>query len=78
MSKHIKTHNTRAEDTQPDDTNFDWYFPVFVFALRDFALEKRINGQEVTSEEYMEHCLRLKEGSDDRTRKYNESRLCIR
>ena len=78
MSKHIMTHKPRSDETQPSDANFDCFFPFFVFALRDFALIMSINGKPVTNEQYMEHCLQLKDGDDERSKKSNEPRLCIR
>ena len=78
LTHHIKTHNAEKGEPTPDDNYFDWYLPVFVFALRDFHLEKIIAGKEITSQEYMEHCLKLKEGEDKRAVRNNASRLCIR
>ena len=77
MSKHIRTHNA-ASDGHQDDANFDWYFPYFVFALRDFSLQLVLNGRQVTADEYMEHCLRLQNGEEKRVQAHNAPRLCIR
>ena len=79
MSKFIRTHNTEGDDAaSSDDEDFDWYFPIFVFVLRDFNLQLVINKREVTADEYMEHCLRPREGDSEITKKYNLPRECIR
>ncbi len=75
MSKHIQS---KTGSGPGDDAEFDRYFPVFVFALRDFMLEIMINGREVTTDEYMEYCLTLRESHDPRATEYNMPRECIR
>ncbi len=75
MSKHIRT---KVDSTTGDDADFDWYFPLFVFALRDFTLELEIDGREVTADQYMEHCLTLRQAQDPNSQRYNVPRLCIR
>lgn len=79
MAKHIQT----KASTNPEESSH--VFPQIIFALRDFSLDLEVNGKEVTSDEYMEHCLELKSSSDDdeeetqdRIRRYNQPRLCIR
>ncbi len=75
MSSHIRT---KADSRAGDDADFDWYFPVFVFALRDFTLALEINGRQVTADEYMEHCLTARHGKDPNSQRYNIPRHCIR
>ena len=64
MSKHIKI-KTKGNSGEEDDSNFDYYFPMFVFALRDFTLLLEVDGEEVTSDEYLEHCLKLRKELSD-------------
>ena len=64
-----------SEDRNAD---FDVNFPFFIFALRDFSLDLEINGKEVTSDEYLEHCLALKNDDSDAAKSYNKCRLCLR
>ncbi len=75
MSKHIRIHSSGQG---PVDADYDWHFPLFALALRDFSLEKVINGREVTSDEYLEHCLSLRPESAKNVEEYNRPRLCIR
>ena len=75
MSKHIKT---KSDNARGDDADFDSYFPLFVFVLRDFTLDLEINGEEVNSDQYLEHCLALRQEKSEAMKRYNRPRLCIR
>ena len=75
MSKHIKT---KSDNYKNDDADFDCYFPLFIFVLRDFTLDLEINGEEVTSDQYLEHCLALRNEKSEAMKRYNRPRLCIR
>ena len=75
MSKHIKT---KSENNKGDDADFDCYFPLFIFVLRDFTLDLKMDGEEVTSDQYLEDSLRLQKGKSDVIKRYNQPRLCIR
>ncbi|XP_052035088.1 guanylate-binding protein 5-like [Apodemus sylvaticus] len=59
---------------EPADMSF---FPDLVWTLRDFFMDFEANGQVITSDEYLEKSLKLKEGSDERTQTFNLPRLCI-
>ncbi|XP_018430406.1 PREDICTED: guanylate-binding protein 4-like [Nanorana parkeri] len=64
----------------PDEqATFSTYFPIFVWAVRDFNLELEINGQMVTEDDYLENALKLKtpERSPD-DKEYNELRNRLR
>ena len=75
ISKHIKK---KTGDDSEEDVDFDLLSPLFVFALRDFCLDLEIDGEEVTADEYMEHCLNLKTDTNEETKRYNRPRLCVR
>lgn len=72
----LRTRNTSdpSETKEPDDMSF---FPDLVWTLRDFFLGLEVNGQAITSDEYLEKSLMLKQGSDERTQTFNLPRLCI-
>ena len=38
------------------------FFPNFIWAVRDFTLERKIDSKEVTEDEYLEYALQLKPG----------------
>ena len=74
ISKRIRFSSEESEE----ESDFDLISPLFIFALRDFSLDLEIDQQEVTSDEYMEHCLQLTEGESEDVKRYNRPRLCIR
>ena len=45
-----------------DSAKFVSFFPDFIWALRDFTLEMKINGYSVTEDEYLEDALKLLPG----------------
>ncbi|XP_029411134.1 guanylate-binding protein 5 isoform X2 [Nannospalax galili] len=53
------------------------FFPDLVWTLRDFYLSLETDGQAITSDDYLENSLKLKQGSDERTQSFNLPRLCI-
>ena len=65
MSKHMKIKLSSSIESN-EDNNFDFYLPMFIYALRDFSLELEIDGKEVTSDEYLEYCLTLKRESSEK------------
>ncbi|GAB1288184.1 Guanylate binding protein 1 [Apodemus speciosus] len=50
----------------------------FVWILRDFSLDLEFNGRSITADEYLESSLALRPGTDEKTKRFNEPRLCIR
>uniref|UniRef100_A0A8C0H426 GB1/RHD3-type G domain-containing protein n=1 Tax=Chelonoidis abingdonii TaxID=106734 RepID=A0A8C0H426_CHEAB len=80
LTEHIKVKAQRGDDAE-EDTEFVRFFPSFVWAVRDFTLELRIEGQLVTEDQYLEHALLLLLGSPGNSKKvmdYNLPRQCIR
>ena len=75
MSKYILTSND--PDCKSTDNDFDLYFPEFILTLRDFTLELKIDDSEITSDEYLEDCLTLMQGSNVTTKEYNKPRICM-
>ncbi|KAL3871961.1 hypothetical protein ACJMK2_039933 [Sinanodonta woodiana] len=76
MSKHVKISNSQSSQRGAEDLQL--YLPLFILALRDFCLELKSNGREITSDEYLEECLSLRSGNKDFDVKYNTPRICIR
>ncbi len=59
ISEHIKI---KAGTEEEDGTNFDAFFPHFIWAIRDFTLQLELDGKPITSDEYLEHALTPKRG----------------
>ncbi|XP_006641621.2 guanylate-binding protein 1-like isoform X1 [Lepisosteus oculatus] len=66
------------DDEDEEDSQYVRYFPNFVWAVRDFTLELKIEGRPVTEDEYLEHALSLKKGTNRKVSDYNLPRQCIR
>ncbi|CAM4625567.1 guanylate-binding protein 3-like isoform X1 [Lepidochelys kempii] len=77
LTEHIKVKAQGGDDLE-EDTEFVRFFPSFIWAVRDFTLELRIEGQLVTEDEYLEHALALKKGNNKKVMDYNLPRQCIR
>ncbi|XP_052586851.1 guanylate-binding protein 1-like [Peromyscus californicus insignis] len=74
----IKSKSSPEQSGIDDSANFVGFFPIFVWTLRDFSLELKVNGKPITPDEYLESALLLKAGTDEKTKRFNEPRLCIR
>ncbi len=59
IAEHIKIKHTTEEE---NGVMFDAFFPNFIWAVRDFTLELKIDGKDVTSNEYLERALQFKTG----------------
>lgn len=58
----LRTRNSSElnESEEPADTSF---FPDLVWTLRDFYLSLETDGHAITSDEYLEKSLKLKQGN---------------
>ncbi|RXN35914.1 guanylate-binding 1-like protein [Labeo rohita] len=51
----------KSSDKDADDsTEFVKFFPSFIWAVRDFTLELKINGKDATEDEYLDFALKMK------------------
>ncbi|XP_018431383.1 PREDICTED: guanylate-binding protein 1-like, partial [Nanorana parkeri] len=50
----------RTGSIQDEQETFSTYFPIFVWAVRDFNLELKIDGKTVSADDYLENALKLK------------------
>ncbi|CAO2600286.1 Guanylate-binding protein 1 [Lemmus lemmus] len=80
LSDRIRTRSSSDQDEVEDSDEFVNFFPDFVWALRDFSLELKANGEIISADEYLENSLRLIQGTGqrDKEQKFNLPRLCIR
>ncbi|XDV25998.1 hypothetical protein PO909_029814, partial [Leuciscus waleckii] len=68
----------KSPDEVVEDSEFVKFFPSFIWAVRDFTLQLKINGQDATEDEYLEFALKLKLGNLSQVNNYNLPRECIR
>ncbi|KAK6469537.1 guanylate-binding protein 1-like isoform X2 [Huso huso] len=71
----VKSQDSASDE---EDIHFVRYFPQFIWAVRDFTLELKIEGVSVSADEYLEHALSLKKGFGKKVSDYNLPRECIR
>uniref|UniRef100_A0A8C2CL84 GB1/RHD3-type G domain-containing protein n=1 Tax=Cyprinus carpio TaxID=7962 RepID=A0A8C2CL84_CYPCA len=68
----------KSSDEDVDDSNeFVKFFPSFIWAVRDFTLERKIDGKDATENDYLEFALKLKHGAARKVMEYNLPRECI-
>lgn len=53
-----------SEEDVDDSTEFVKYFPIFIWTVRDFTLELKIDNKDATEKEYLEFALKLKHGNE--------------
>ncbi|NXS39470.1 GBP1 protein, partial [Balaeniceps rex] len=58
----LKATPKESEDELEDSEKFASFFPTFVWAVRDFTLELKMDGEEISEDEYLEKALKLKAG----------------
>ncbi|XP_068103291.1 guanylate-binding protein 1-like [Hyperolius riggenbachi] len=69
----------RSEDKQDNDKDFSRHFPIFIWAVRDFLLELKIEGQLISEDEYLQNALQLKDsGNTSKDAEFNNVRKSIR
>ncbi|XP_052586753.1 guanylate-binding protein 4-like [Peromyscus californicus insignis] len=74
----IKSKSSPERSDIDDSANFVGFFPTFVWTLRDFSLELKVNEDSITPDDYLKSSLALRKGTDKKTKRFNEPRLCIR
>ncbi len=61
LSECIKVKSSDEDDD--DSSEFVKFFPSFIWAVRDFTLQLKIDGKDTTEDEYLEFALKLKHGN---------------
>ncbi|XP_012675999.2 guanylate-binding protein 1-like isoform X5 [Clupea harengus] len=73
----IKSASAHDEDDE-EESKFVRFFPDFVWAVRDFTLERKIDGRNVSEDGYLNFALQLRKGESTKVATYNLPRQCIR
>ncbi|CAM4572403.1 unnamed protein product [Leuciscus chuanchicus] len=66
-----------SDEGADDSSEFVKFFPSFIWAVRDFTLERKIDGKDATENEYLEFALKLKHGTSKKVMEFNLPRECI-
>ncbi|XP_008592667.1 PREDICTED: guanylate-binding protein 4-like [Galeopterus variegatus] len=78
LTKLIGAKSSPRPDEVEDSTEFVSFFPNFVWTVRDFTLELKLDGHPITEDEYLENALKLIPGKNPKIQNYNMPRECIR
>ncbi|XP_036852212.2 guanylate-binding protein 3-like isoform X1 [Manis javanica] len=70
--------SSSSDGTLEDSVEFVSFFPDFIWTLRDFMLEMKINDSPITEDEYLEDALKLIPGTNQQIHNSNMPRECIR
>ncbi|XP_063070809.1 guanylate-binding protein 1-like [Engraulis encrasicolus] len=68
----------KSSDEDGEDTEFVKVFPTFIWAVRDFTLQKKIDEKDISDDGYLDFALQLKAGTSRKVTDYNLPRECIR
>lgn len=78
LTELIRAKSSPERDEIDDSAEFVSFFPDFIWAVRDFTLELRLNDHPITEDEYLENALKLISGKNSRIQASNKTRECIR
>ncbi|XP_041509701.1 guanylate-binding protein 4-like [Microtus oregoni] len=78
LTQLIRAKASPREDEVKDSSEFVSFFPDFVWTVRDFTLELKLDGRAITADEYLENALKLIPGNNPKVQKSNTTRECLR
>ncbi|XP_038200999.2 guanylate-binding protein 6-like [Arvicola amphibius] len=78
LTELIRAKSSPSPDGIKNSTEFVSFFPDFVWTVRDFTLELKLDGKNITEDEYLENALKLIPGDNPRIQASNLPRECIR
>ncbi|XP_040607625.1 guanylate-binding protein 4 isoform X2 [Mesocricetus auratus] len=78
LTELIRAKSTSLSEEMDDSDEFVSFFPDFVWTVRDFVLELKLDGCVITADEYLENALKLIPGRNLKAQKSNMPRECIR
>uniref|UniRef100_A0A671EUF3 Guanylate binding protein family member 6 n=1 Tax=Rhinolophus ferrumequinum TaxID=59479 RepID=A0A671EUF3_RHIFE len=78
LTELIRAKSSPVSNGVEDSTEFVSFFPDFIWTVRDFTLELKLNGRPITEDEYLENALKLIPGVNPKLKNSNILRECIR
>nr|XP_008999898.2 guanylate-binding protein 4 isoform X1 [Callithrix jacchus]XP_054092478.1 guanylate-binding protein 4 isoform X1 [Callithrix jacchus] len=78
LTELIRAKSCPRTDEVEDSSEFVSFFPDFIWTVRDFTLELKLDGHPITEDEYLENALKLIPGTNPKLQNSNMSRECIR
>uniref|UniRef100_A0A8C5PWC9 GB1/RHD3-type G domain-containing protein n=1 Tax=Leptobrachium leishanense TaxID=445787 RepID=A0A8C5PWC9_9ANUR len=67
LTERIQVTSKKATNDDDDDdgsSEMKRFFPSFIWCVRDFNLELKVNGADITEDQYLQNSLKLKKGKD--------------
>ncbi|CAO2600283.1 Guanylate-binding protein 1 [Lemmus lemmus] len=77
LTDRIRIRSSPDQEEVDVSDEFVSFFPDFIWALRDFCLELKVNGEPISPDEYLENSLNLIQGQTNKEKEINLPRLCI-
>ncbi|XP_036111585.1 guanylate-binding protein 6-like [Molossus molossus] len=78
LTELIRAKSSPPPDGVDDSSEFVSFFPDFIWAVRDFTLELKLNDHSITEDEYLDNALKLIPGRSPKVQISNLPRECIR
>ncbi|XP_036056247.1 guanylate-binding protein 6-like [Onychomys torridus] len=78
LTELIRAKSSPNPDGIKNSSEFVSFFPDFIWTVRDFMLELKLNGEDITEDQYLENTLKLIPGNSPRVQASNLPRECIR
>ncbi|XP_051050657.1 uncharacterized protein LOC127229633 [Phodopus roborovskii] len=78
LTELIRAKSSPRSDMTEDARDFVSFFPDFLWTVRDFTLELKLDGHCITEDEYLENALKLIPGQSPQIQTSNWPRECIR
>ncbi|XP_013369867.1 PREDICTED: guanylate-binding protein 4 [Chinchilla lanigera] len=78
LTELIRSKSTSNSEEMDDSDEFVSFFPDFVWAVRDFILELKLDENPITEDEYLENALKLIPGRSRKIQNSNMPRECIK
>ncbi|XP_004841366.1 guanylate-binding protein 6 [Heterocephalus glaber] len=78
LTELIRAKSSSNSDGVQNSTEFVSFFPSFIWTVRDFILELKLQGRPITPDQYLENALKLIPGQNPKAQISNLPRECIR
>ncbi|XP_074191204.1 guanylate-binding protein 6 [Rhinolophus sinicus] len=78
LTELIRAKSSPSPEEVEDSSEFVSFFPDFIWSVRDFTLELKLNGCPITEDEYLENALKLIPGRNPKVQMSNLPREAIR
>ncbi|KAI2517840.1 guanylate binding protein 7, partial [Homo sapiens] len=78
LTELIRAKSCPRPDEVEDSSEFVSFFPDFIWTVRDFTLELKLDGHPITEDEYLENALKLISGKNPQIQNSNKPREWIR